>query len=155
MYQRILVPIDGSPTSEKALDAAIGLAKTFAGRLRLVYVLEDSLRMTGYDVYGGSPPSLYEELRNWGDQLLQQGLEKVRAAGVDVDAMLVDEAVGLRLGEAVADAAKRWNADLVVLGTHGRRGVARALLGSGAEQVIRLAPVPVLVVRSSVSTAMG
>jgi nucleotide-binding universal stress UspA family protein len=47
----------------------------------------------------------------------------------------------------VSDAAKRWNADLIVVGTHGRRGVGRVLMGSGAEQIIRLAPVPVLVIR--------
>ncbi len=68
------------------------------------------------------------------------------AAGVEADNMLFDN-FGERLGDAVADAAKRWNADLVVVGTHGRRGIGRVFLGSGAEQIIRLAPVPVLVVR--------
>ena len=52
------------------------------------------------------------------------------------------------MGETVANAARLWNADLIVVGTHGRRGVGRMLLGSGAEQIVRLAPVPVLVVRS-------
>jgi nucleotide-binding universal stress UspA family protein len=59
------------------------------------------------------------------------------------------EGVGARLGEVVAEEARAWEADLVVVGTHGRRGVGRVLLGSGAEQVLRLAPVPVLAVRSS------
>ena len=53
----------------------------------------------------------------------------------------------------VADEARRWNADLIVVGTHGRRGVGRMLLGSGAEQVIRMAPVPVLVIRSEGAAA--
>ena len=61
--------------------------------------------------------------------------------------MLFDD-FGQRLGETAADAAKRWNADLLVVGTHGRRGIGRMLLGSGAEQIIRLAPVPTLVVRA-------
>ena len=51
----------------------------------------------------------------------------------------------------MANAAKRWNADLIVVGTHGRRGLGRVLLGSGAEQIVRLAPVPVLVVRLMVA----
>ena len=49
----------------------------------------------------------------------------------------------------IANAAREWTADLIVLGTHGRRGIGRVLLGSGAEQIIRLPPVPVLVIRSS------
>jgi nucleotide-binding universal stress UspA family protein len=65
---------------------------------------------------------------------------------VSSDTRLVDRP-GQRLGEAVAEEARSFEADLVVVGTHGRRGLGRALLGSGAEQVIRLAPVPVLVVR--------
>jgi nucleotide-binding universal stress UspA family protein len=60
--------------------------------------------------------------------------------------MLFDK-LGERLAETVANGAKDWGAELIVLGTHGRRGVGRLLMGSGAEQIIRLAPVPVLVVR--------
>jgi nucleotide-binding universal stress UspA family protein len=55
--------------------------------------------------------------------------------------------MGRRLGEAIADEAGTWNADLVVIGSHGRRGLQRLLIGSGAEQVLRLSPVPVLLVR--------
>jgi len=73
-----------------------------------------------------------------------------QAAGVSVDRRLV-EAPGRRLGDVVADEANGWEADLVVIGTHGRRGLQRLLLGSGAEQVLRLAPVPVLVVRDTTS----
>ena len=60
----------------------------------------------------------------------------------------LQHSAGQRLGDTVADAARDWGADLVVLGTHGRRGVGRVLLGSGAEQVIRCASVPVLIVRN-------
>lgn len=67
------------------------------------------------------------------------------------DAQLIDD-LGPRLGESVARVAREWKADLIVLGTHGRRGFNRLLLGSGAEQVIRLAPVPVMVVRPNGTT---
>ena len=70
------------------------------------------------------------------------------AAGVVAETALL-EGLDLRLGDVVADDARAWSADLVVVGTHGRRGVGRVLLGSGAEQIIRQAPVPVLAVRSS------
>ncbi|MEO7127416.1 MAG: universal stress protein [Rhodoferax sp.] len=66
---------------------------------------------------------------------------------MEADSVLAED-FSPRLGEAVANAAKRWNADLIVIGTHGRHGIERVLLGSAAEQVIRLAPVPVRVVRS-------
>lgn len=69
------------------------------------------------------------------------------AAGVGADTVPVDHPGG-RLAEAAAEAARPWKADLVVVGTQGRRGVGRMLLGSGAEQLIRRAPVAVLVIRS-------
>ena len=74
------------------------------------------------------------------------------SAGVPADTRLV-EASGARLGETVASEARAWEADLVVVGTHGRRGLGRVLLGSGAEQVIRQAPVPVLAVRDPEAAA--
>jgi len=69
-----------------------------------------------------------------------------QAANVPADTRLVDTP-GQRLGQTVADEAASWNADLIVLGTHGRRGVGRVLLGSGAEQIIRMAPCAVLSIR--------
>ena len=152
MYRRILVPIDGSDTSGLALDAAIRFAQAFDGRLRVVHVLDDVLWLTGEDAYGGASGQLYDTMRGWGDEVLRKGIEKARAAGVTADAMLFDKP-GQRLGEAVAAAAKLWDAELVVVGTHGRKGLGRLFLGSGAEQVIRLAPVPVLVVRATEPTA--
>lgn len=146
MYKRILVPIDGSNASNRALATAIGLAQAFGGRLRLVHVLEEAVWLTGYDPQGGATGDLLRVMREAGAKVLEDGMAVARAAGVEADNMLFDQ-FGERLGETTANAAKLWNADLVVVGTHGRRGVGRLLLGSGAEQVIRCAPVPVLVVR--------
>jgi nucleotide-binding universal stress UspA family protein len=73
-------------------------------------------------------------------------MDAASAMGVNAQSQVLDPS-SQRLGESVADEAADWGADLVVLGTHGRRGLGRVLLGSGAEQVIRLCPVPVLVVR--------
>jgi nucleotide-binding universal stress UspA family protein len=148
MYKRILVPVDGSDTADLALDAAIRLAQAFGSRIRLVHVLDEVVWMTGYDVYGGSSAGLYDAMRDWGDELLRKAMERARTGGVEADMMLFDKP-GQRLGETVAQAAKLWDADLVVVGTHGRKGFNRLLLGSGAEQVIRMAPVPALVIRAS------
>lgn len=148
MYQRILVPVDGSPTSDKAMAAAIQMAQTFKARLRLIHVVEETAYLSGYDPFGGYAGDLIRIMRESGEKILQQGMTAVQGAGVAVDTVLLDK-LGQRLGEAVANSAKLWNADLIVVGTHGRRGLGRLLMGSGAEQIIRQAPAPVLVVRAA------
>ena len=148
MYQRILVPVDGSGPSDLALKSAIAQALAFGARIRLVHVVEELAFATGYDQYGGYSAELIKVMRDTGAEILNKAMATVRERGVEVDNMLYDQ-FGERLGETVAKAARLWNADLIVVGTHGRRGMGRLLMGSGAEQVIRLAPVPVLVVREA------
>lgn len=150
MYKRILVPVDGSETSNKALVAALQLAREGGGSVRLAHVLEDLTYLAGYEQFGGYSGDLLGIMREAGNRILHDGLDIAKAAGVQADSMLFAK-LGERLPEVIAGAAREWNADLIVLGTHGRRGVGRALLGSGAEQIIRQAPVPVLVVRSAES----
>lgn len=147
MFQRILVPVDGSSPSGQALRMALQLVREGGGEIRVVHVLDNTAYMTGYDPVGGAAGALYEAVRSSGTHILQEAVATGRQQGIDADAVLVDRP-GTRLGDAVADAAVEWRADLIVVGTHGRRGPSRLLLGSGAEQVIRLAPVPVLVTRA-------
>lgn len=146
MYKRILVAVDGSSTSNRALGAAIGLAQAFGARLRLVHVVEEMAFLSGYDQFGGYSGDLIRVMRETGAKVLNDAMAEAKAAGVEADNMLYDK-FGEHLGETVAKCAKLWNADLIVAGTHGRKGMGRLLLGSGADQIIRLAPVPVLVVR--------
>lgn len=147
MYRRIIVPVDGSDTSNQALAAAIGLAREGGGQLRLVHVVEELAYLTGYDQFGGYAGDLLKVMRETGASILAKGLAAASEAGVPAVEVLHDD-LGDRLPEVIADEAKRWEADLIVVGTHGRRGVGRILLGSGAEQIVRLAPVPVLVIRA-------
>jgi len=142
MFNRILVAVDGSPTSNKALVAALQLARESGGRVRLLHAFDDLVYLTGYEYSA----ELIQHCRGHGEKVVQDALEIALAAGVPTDAKLVD-IPGQRLGDVVAEEARRFEADLVVVGTHGRRGIGRVLLGSGAEQVIRLAPVPVLAIR--------
>lgn len=144
MYKRILVPVDGSPTSNKALTAALQLAREAGGCVRVVHAFDELAFLSGYEYDG----SILRAARVEADKILSTALEIAASAGVPADSNLL-ETRGQRLGDAVADQARAWEADLVVVGTHGRRGVGRVLLGSGAEQVIRMAPVPVLAVRES------
>ena len=88
----------------------------------------------------------FELGRNGGNELLDNAQQITHAAGLEADTELL-ERNGEDLGSMMASAALRWKADLIVVGTHGRHGVARVLLGSGAEDIVRHAPVPVLVVR--------
>jgi nucleotide-binding universal stress UspA family protein len=110
----------------------------------VIHTLDELAYLSGFEVSG----DLIQLARDYASKVLQDALEVAKSAGVPVETKLV-EGVGARLGEVVADEARAWEADLVVVGTHGRRGVSRVLLGSGAEQVLRLAPVPVLAVRSN------
>ena len=142
MYQRILVPFDGSQTSRKALVAALQLARNGGGRVRIVHVLDDLVYVSAE----GFSAEALAGARTWAEDCLREGLDIAKAAGVPADSKLLDGRGG-RLGELVAAEASAFEADLVVVGTHGRRGMERVLMGSGAEQIIRMAPVPVLATR--------
>lgn len=143
MFSRILVPVDGSPTSNKALVAALQLAREGGGRVRLVHFFDELAYLTGFEYSA----DLIQRTRGYAEQVLKDAAEIAKSAGVPADTKLIDRP-GERLGDTVAEEARAFEADLVVVGTHGRRGIGRVLLGSGAEQVIRMSPVPVLSVRA-------
>jgi nucleotide-binding universal stress UspA family protein len=147
MYQRILVPIDGSETATKAMVAALQMARDSGGQVHLVHLVE-GLTPLAADPYGAYAGEVVEIMRQSGSKILEDALLVAKSAGVPADTELFDN-FGERLAEVVADAATRFKADLIVVGTHGRRGLGRVMLGSGAEQIIRIAPVPVLVIRHS------
>jgi len=149
MYRKILVSVDGSTTSKKALTEAIRMASYAGGRceLRLIHVLDEMAYFTGFDPYGAQSGDLIRVMRQAGEKVLAEALAIALSAGVTADTLLIDR-FGERLGETVAQEATKWKADLLVVGTHGRRRLGRMFLGSGAEQIIRLAPMPVKVVRN-------
>ena len=146
MYQRILVPIDGSATSGRALQEAIRLADGKA-QLRLVYVLEEIVPLDAVGYASIDQAALQEAVRLTGERALADAAEKVRQSGAAAETALL-EAKEERIASVIADAARQWRADLIVIGTHGRSGLIRLLLGSVAEGVVREAPVPVLLVRA-------
>lgn len=145
MYRRILVPVDGSPTSKLGLQEAIKLAKATGAKLRLVYAVNDFVIDSDYL----TPPTyelLLEGLRIDGREILEEAKQMASQAEVEFTTDLI-ETTG-RVSELILAAAREWPADLIVMGTHGRRGLNRLVLGSDAEMVLRSAPVPVLFVRS-------
>jgi len=148
MYQRILVPIDGSPTSNAALDEAMRLARLTGGRLRLFHLVDAMKFANGFETGAVYVSDVLPLLREDGRRLIDEASARVAAAGVIVDAALPEVFAG-PLAELVVAEEARWEADLIVIGTHGRRGIGRLVLGSDAEQILRLARVPVLLVRST------
>jgi nucleotide-binding universal stress UspA family protein len=145
-FKRILVPVDGSDTSKKALAAALELARDSSGCVRLLHAMDELAYLTGFE-YSNDVVKIANQAAA---KVLEDATAMARTAGIPCDTELI-EFPGQRLGETVADAARKWNADLIVVGTHGRRGLGRVILGSGAEQIIRVAPIPVLTIRGEES----
>jgi len=145
--QQILVPVDGSETSVKALEAAIELARLNRARLRLLYVIDELDHINGFETakayYEKARPLMHTD----GERLLAQMRSLAEGKGVVCDSVLLESGAG-RLCDVVAEHAGQVHADMIVVGSHGRRGLDRALMGSDAEQIVRHAPVPVLVVKA-------
>ena len=148
MYGRILVPVDGSETSTRGLDEALRLARLTGARLRLVHVIDELSLMAGMDTFATMSADTVRLLREGGRQILADAEARAAAAGLGAETVLVDSFTR-GVSDEIVHQCQEWGADLVVLGTHGRRGVKRLLLGSDAEQIMRLAPTPVLLVRAA------
>src|SRR5208337_200858 len=123
------------------------LAKNQNASLRLLHVVHDFL------VAGGHGAAVYtsqlrKELRERGEEILKDAASIARQQGVEAETKLVETPAG-SVGEMIVEDAKRWPAELIVLGTHGRRGIRRLVMGSDAEYVVRTTPVPVLLVRAA------
>ncbi len=153
MYQRILVPLDGSATASRGLAEAITLAKTLKAGIRLIHVVAE-LPTLYPPLSAPAMQTLRDQLRSSGESILHDALTTVRAAGVTVDSRLV-EALGAEAGECIIEQAAAWPADLIVCGTHGRRGLRRVLMGSDAEYILRHSAVPVLMIRAPETSERG
>ncbi|HET9975949.1 MAG TPA: universal stress protein [Burkholderiaceae bacterium] len=146
MYRRILVPLDGSATSERGFAEALGLAKAFDAALVLLHVVEVypmMMEMATATTWQQVTTGLLEE----GRRVLDRAHEAAQSAGIASEAHLEDAAAA-RVCDVIVEQARAHRCDLIVMGTHGRRGVGHALVGSDAERVVRAAPCAVLLVRA-------
>jgi nucleotide-binding universal stress UspA family protein len=147
LYKRILVPVDGSATSNAGLKEAVRLAKNQHAKLRLLNIVDEMVVFNTPD--GGiNVEPILNALKRGGKQILRKSEKAARAQGVRPDSELWESA-GVRVAQVIVERARRWRADLIIMGTHGRRGVNRMLLGSDAELVVRNAAVPVLLVHAA------
>jgi nucleotide-binding universal stress UspA family protein len=146
MYQRILVPVDGSDTARRGLEEAIRLSKELGSALRLVHIVDDTpLAMNPETGIAAAP--LVADFAEGGRQIIEEARVFAAGEGVQVDTALYENFTG-RVAERILEDARKSGAELIVMGTHGRRGIRHAVLGSDAEAVVRGADVPVLLVRA-------
>lgn len=146
MYKKILVAVDGSETSKLALAEAVRLAKAFQSTVRAVYIVDSPAML--FDVGYYDPTELRKSFIQAGTTLLGEVEAGLAKEGVAQETTLVEtEGIGEDVAGALQREAVKSGADVVVIGTHGRRGLAHAMLGSVAEKFIRQATTPVLLVR--------
>jgi nucleotide-binding universal stress UspA family protein len=148
--KKILVPTDFSKCSMAATDHAMSLAKTFQAQVILLYVMEPPVYGLDFSLtHPGTLPLVRQKLM----EMMEQSVDVMREQGVEVEGRFI---IGVPSVEIVSVAQKQ-NADLIVMGTHGRTGLAHIFLGSTAERVIQYAPCPVLTVKGAAAlpTATG
>jgi nucleotide-binding universal stress UspA family protein len=150
MYQRILVPLDGSETAQRGFEEALRLAKLCDASLVLLNVIEIFPMVADL-----SSAAVWEQTlaaqRDNAKRLLDRAHEAAGAAGVASE-MRLEDAGSARVCDVIVDQARDRRCDLIVMGTHGRRGMGHAFIGSDAERVVRMSPVPVLLVRAPAKT---
>jgi nucleotide-binding universal stress UspA family protein len=144
--KKILVPTDFSEGSTAAMQYAIGLARICSARLVLLHVMELAVYAVDFAM---THPGVPADIRRKLDDMMEDCVRRVKAEGIEAEGVLATGTPYFEIGKAV----ERHAIDLIVMGTHGRMGMARVLMGSTAERVVRLAPCPVLTVKAEVKSA--
>lgn len=146
IYHRIMVPTDGSQPSVAALEHALVIARDQGAQLKLVVVLDEGVSdYTAAEIAWVDRGKWHKELLADARKALETGMARLQDAGLEGDSEVIAAPKG-GVGEVIVEAAERWQADLLVIGSHGRHGVERLLLGSVSESVVRNGRLPVLVV---------
>jgi len=146
MYQHILISTDGSEVAQKGLDHGLELAKAIGAKVTIVTVSESVLPYVGSDI--GLSSATYVEFaahqKRMGERVLGDADKAAEQAGVQAETVFLENAAP---AAAIVDAAEANSCDLIVMASHGRRGLRRLVLGSVTSEVLALSPIPVLVVR--------
>lgn len=146
MFKRILVAVDGSQTADQALKEAIKLAKELQAQLRIVHAVDIANMYLSVDFI--DPSEISVAMIKSGQEILRKAKAVAKGAGIPVETRLIEiNTLDHSIPEMIAENAEAWPADLVVICTHGRRGLSHLFLGSVAEGVVRVATKPVLLVR--------
>ncbi|MFM8767999.1 MAG: universal stress protein [Rubrivivax sp.] len=144
MYQQILVATDGSEMSARAVDTAASLARLMGARLEVLSVREPFPYSAISEMQPVPPQEFYDAQERLASERIAAALDAARARGVQASGASVE---ALHPWEAILDQAKSKGCDLIVLASHGRRGLGALLLGSETQKVLTHSAVPVLVIR--------
>jgi nucleotide-binding universal stress UspA family protein len=148
VYKKILVPVDGSHTSTRGLQEAVRIAKDQRAKVRLMHVVDELSVIQGIDGMGAGGGDILDALAESGKKALKNAKTLLDRNGVQAEVVMCRNLSG-RVADFIVKEAAKWHAGLIVMGTHGRRGISHALLGSDAEAVVRLSGVPVMLVRGT------
>ena len=141
--RRVLYAADFSPASRRAFDTALGIAKSLNARLTIVSVLAPVLTVPDQYIDAVTLDQLDKQARRWSSQRLEKLVERARKAGINASAVLRDGDPA----DQIVRACRASKSDLIIVGTHGRRGLTKFFLGSVAERVVSTASCPVVTVR--------
>jgi len=140
-FRKVLVTADKDPVAVHALDLGLDLAQALGAEAALIHVFEP---LASYGADSGMPPDELKELARQEGRRLLAGIRERRSLSPAIQEFLL----GGNPAAEIARAAREWPADMIIIGSHGRTGMSRVVLGSVAEAVVRTAPCPVLVVRA-------
>jgi nucleotide-binding universal stress UspA family protein len=142
VYRRVLIPIDGSPCSDAALERGLELAQLLRASVRIIHVFDARALLRRAE--GIHAEEILEECRRAGRTLIDAASERAQEVEVQSTVALIEDGP---IAAAILSEADRWSADLIVMGTEGQRKIHRLIVESVAERVARAAPVPILLVR--------
>ena len=151
MYEKILVPVDGSEPSSKGLSEAVQLAGKLGSKLYVLHIVNEFVLNYSYSETPYAT-DVVNTLREQGNAVLATALREVKQQPGTVETILV-ETIGGAAAPIILQQARELSIDLIVMGTHGRRGMQRLALGSDAEEVVRQSGIPVLLVRGATPRA--
>ena len=146
MYDTILVPTDGSNHADTAIERALDLAEQYGATLHALFVVDTSYPYVDFETVAVDWNAITEAMEDQGETATATVRERAEARGVPVETE-VRESTSIH--RSILDYADEHDADLIVMGTRGRRGLDRYLLGSVTEKIVRLSDVPVLTVKAS------
>jgi nucleotide-binding universal stress UspA family protein len=144
MYRSILVPTDGSDISAKAVQAAASLARLTGAQLHVLSVKEPFPYSAISEMQPVPPQEFYDAQERMARSRVEAAADAARAGGLSIDGATVE---ALHPWEAILDHAKNRQCDLIVMASHGRRGISALLLGSETQKVLTHSPIPVLVIK--------
>lgn len=155
MYKTIVVAVDDSETSTMALYEAVNLCNVLKSKLWIVHVINISLPFTDMGYINLDVESYQGGIKKQGRLLLSKMETIANSVGIKVETKLIEDEDDRRISELITESSNKLNAELLVLGSHGRRGIHRFLMGSVAEEVVKSVNIPILLVRAQIEETLN